>query len=61
MFLANLTSCFTTGSVELILSPKWMRASATLISMQFLYVLRVQFLEKIRSINQLVEPVLCMD
>ena len=46
MFLAKLISCFTTGSVELSLSPRWMRASTTLINMQFLYVLRVHLLGK---------------
>jgi hypothetical protein len=33
--LANLISCVTTGGVELSLSPRWTRASATLINMQF--------------------------
>jgi hypothetical protein len=37
--LVQLISCFTTGSIELSLNPRWTRASATLINMQFLYVL----------------------
>jgi hypothetical protein len=61
MFLDKLISCFTTGSVELSLSPRWTRASTTLINMQFLYVLGVQFLEKQDQYIHLVEPILCMD
>jgi hypothetical protein len=44
--LVKLISCSTIVNVELSLSPRWTRASATLINMQFLYVLRVEFLGK---------------
>jgi hypothetical protein len=59
--LVKLISCFTTDGVELSLSPRWTRASTTLINMHFLYVLRVRFLGKEDQYIKLVEPVLCMD
>jgi hypothetical protein len=41
--LVKLISCSIIVNLELSISPRWTRASATLINMQFLYVLRVQF------------------
>jgi hypothetical protein len=54
--LVKLISCSTIVNVELSLSPRWTRASATLINMQFLYVLRVQFLGKDRNTSDWLDP-----
>jgi hypothetical protein len=44
--LVKLISRSTIVNVELSLSPRWTRASATLINMKFLYALGVGFLGK---------------
>jgi hypothetical protein len=54
--LVKLISCSTIVNVELSLSPRGTRASATLINMQFLYVLRVQFLGKDRNTSDWLDP-----
>jgi hypothetical protein len=54
--LVKLISHSTIVNVELSLSPRWTRASATLINMQFLYVLRVGFLGKDSNTSDWLDP-----